>query len=157
MHTRTCLLFTTLFLLPVTSSAADALTALDHAEIHELHARFNYAFDANDLKMLATVFTPDGELILDNKPSKAMALIKGRAKSRPEPRHLTTNITVSASPEGATGSAYLTVVNLQGALPAFNLGAWCEDVLVKTRDGWRFKKRTMYTTRPTAPLQDTAR
>ncbi len=65
-------------------------------------------------------------------------------------RHLVTNVVISPSPEGATGSLYMTTLDRTDDAPvavtAFGL---YEDVYVKTARGWRIKHRTYTQQMPT--------
>ena len=58
-------------------------------------------------------------------------------------RHLVTNVVISPSREGATGSLYMTTLDRTDSAPvtvtAFGL---YEDVYVETPRGWRIKHRT---------------
>ena len=159
MRTQILLLLAALVALPAAAAKAEtALTPADHFDIQQLYARYTYAFDSNDPQILATVFTPDADFILSGKPMKAMGMIKGPAKPMPEVRHVTTSIVFNASPEGARGSAYVTLVNLQATPPAIMGGGFYQDILVKTPQGWRFKQRTYNPQNaPAPPAQSTSK
>ena len=153
MRIRTAMLLAALVLLPaaVASAQGAKLSADDHFEIQNLYARYNHAHDSSDASVLATVFTPDGEFVLNGKPMSALGMIKpGNAKTQPQVRHVASSIVVNAAPEGARGSSYVILVNLQATPPAIMGGGYYEDVIVKTPQGWRFKKRT-YSPQAAAP------
>src|SRR5262245_1422690 len=153
------LLLAALLVLPAAMAAGQsgALSTADQLEIQQLYARYTYAFDSNDSKILATVFVPDGDFFLGGNKMKAMGMIKGPAKARPEVHHVTTSIVFNASPEGARGSAYVTLVDLAKTPPAITGGGFYEDVIVKTPEGWRFKSRSYYPQNaPAAPAAASA-
>lgn len=145
MRTRTAILLAALVLLPAALASAQSgkLSTDDHLEIQKLYARYNHAHDSSDAKLLATVFTPDGEFVLNGRPMSALGMIKPDiAKPQPQVRHVATSIVVDPAPEGARGTSYVILVNLQATPPAIMGGGFYEDVIVKTPQGWRFKKRT---------------
>jgi SnoaL-like domain len=135
------------------------LTETDRAEIQQLVARYARALGSCSANEYADLFTPDGVFVSDDfRGAKHRELygpsgrIQGRAKlvelvqteefcihpapvksgsattSRPVP-----SVIIEPSAEGATGRASL------GAA-----GGHYEDVYVKTADGWRFKRRTVF-------------
>ena len=124
------------------------LSGTDYAEIHRLYAEYAYAFDSGNAEMYAAVFTPDGEFATTMGDLKGRteiaALVEGRAlRERPKILHVTTNVIINASAEGATGSAYLLALDLAQS-PAVTGGGVYEDVIVRTSEGWRFKKRAYF-------------
>ena len=152
MRTAIAIVFAALLAAPAVARAqGGTISPTDYIEIQSLYARYNHAHDSSDAKILASVFTPDGEFVLNGKPMSAMGMIKpGMAKPQPQVRHIATSITVDPSPEGARGSSYVLLVNLQATPPTVMGGGYYEDVIVKTPQGWRFKKRT-YSPQAAAP------
>lgn len=141
-------------LLGAIGSAANAqqaktLSATDYAEIQRLYYMYAWTFDSSDPGAYGAVFTPDGEFQVGEKtlrgPKEIGAMAAGRGAVRPRPKifHVTTNIIIQPSSEGARGSAYVVTMDLQKN-PAITGGGIYEDVIVKTMDGWRFKKRTLF-------------
>jgi hypothetical protein len=58
-------------------------------------------------------------------------------------RHFTVNLVITPTPEGAKGSVYL-LFNAR-SIPAMILEtAIYDDTLIKTPQGWRFKKRVVW-------------
>jgi hypothetical protein len=56
-------------------------------------------------------------------------------------RHWNTNLRIVGTPEGASGSVYLMLVDVSTKpVSIFSTGIYA-DVLVKTAEGWRFKSR----------------
>ncbi len=140
-------------LLSVTVSTGAAgsptLSGNDYGEINALYARYAYAFDSSDAEMFASVFTADGEFITGTRTTagvaalKAMASGRGPKKERPKIFHLTMNVLITPTAVGASGSAYVVTVDL-AKNPAISGGGVYEDVIVKTAEGWKFKKRTFF-------------
>ena len=135
---------------------APALTALDYVEIEQLYARYAAGIDAvpDDGDMWASVFTEDGvfETTQFNEGRDAVHLqgyeqLKAFAATDPSPdptpRHYTMNILIEPTGEGARGSAYgLIVGDGEGdQRPTVLAKGVYHDQLVKTREGWRFKRR----------------
>ena len=133
--------------------ATPSLTAQDYVEIQRLYARFYWALDshADNGMAYAKTFTPDGEFVYDDNRivghEKLAQLAVQSAQGDDAPRHFATNIIAVPSPEGARGSAY--VRGTSGGP-----GSTYDDVLVKTADGWRFKRRELFSGKltPTAAL-----
>jgi hypothetical protein len=123
------------------------LTTQDYVEIQQLYAHYAIAIDtrAEDGMLWARMFTPDGEFQTGEIKAvghKALADMNRRdGKPSPIPTHFTVNIAIDPSPEGARGMAYLMTTGGEGGKMS---GSVYQDVLVKTADGWRFKKRTLF-------------
>ena len=129
------------FLLGAASpSTAQTLTALDYQEIQQLYARYNFAIDASDAQAYAALFVPDGSFNNYNGHDALVGFIKGRAPGNL--RHWNTNLMITGTPEGATGAVYLMLLDVGVNPPVVTRAAKYEDTLVKTANGWRFKKRT---------------
>ena len=142
-------------------SQAPTLTAQDRAEIQQLVAKYARALGSCSAHEYADLFTSDGVFVSDDfRGAKHRELfgpsgkLEGRAQlvqlvqtedhcmnaapstrpgnttssSRPVPTAI-----IEPSAEGATGRASL------GAA-----GGHYEDIYVKTADGWRFKRRTVF-------------
>ena len=145
-----------LTVLLATPAAAQApqgtLSAADYADIQQVYARYNQSVDGGNAQMMATVFTADGEFVSGARTMKGRGLAQGPVKERPQARHMATSIVIAPSPEGARGSSYVMLVNLQATPPVIMGGGVYEDVLVKTAEGWRFKRRTYFSqSAPAAP------
>jgi hypothetical protein len=141
--------------------AADAqsLSGTDYAEINALYARYVYAFDSADGEMFASVFTENGEFTSGagtTSGRKALTTMASRGPKRERPKifHITVNVLITPSAEGAKGSAYVMTVDL-AKNPVISGGGVYEDVIVKTPEGWKFKKRSYFaeSTPPAAPAQ----
>ncbi len=56
-------------------------------------------------------------------------------------RHVYTNLRITPAPEGARGFVYFNQLDVSTKPPTNTVSGIYEDTLVKTPDGWRFKKR----------------
>jgi uncharacterized protein (TIGR02246 family) len=143
----------------VASAEPPTLSGTDYGEINALYARYAYAFDSSDQDMFASVFTPDGEFVTGTRTTagvtalKAMASGRGPKKERPKIFHLTMNVLITPTETGASGSAYVITVDL-AKNQVISGGGVYEDVIVKTSQGWKFKKRTFFPEARPAPTQD---
>lgn len=122
----------------------------DRADIHELYARYAHAIDSGDGAGYLGVFTEDGVFVMagdhpdGGRTLTAAQIAKGaRRRERPKITHYYSNIVIDPTPEGARGQVYLLLLDLQknGTISS---GSYCDDTLVKTKDGWRFQRRVCY-------------
>jgi hypothetical protein len=123
-------------------AAGAALTAQDFVEIQQLYAKYNWTLDAGDAEGYASTFTSDGAF---NNNVGHDAIVKFAETFHggmgAHVRHWNTNLMIVPTPEGAHGQVYLVLVDF-GAKPATIVtSASYSDDLVKTGQGWRFKKR----------------
>jgi SnoaL-like domain len=120
-----------------------ALSADDYVEIQQLYAQYNNAIDSGDAEGYAATFIPDGVFNTFNGHDALVGFIHRWHDSMngANMRHWNSNLLITATPEGANGSVYLLLVNIGVRPPAISAAAKYEDQLVKTPQGWRFKKR----------------
>jgi hypothetical protein len=123
--------------------SGSSMTGDDYIEIQQLYARYNNAIDSGDAEGYAATFVPDGVFNTFNGHDALVEFIhnwrdKMNGGNR---RHWNTNLTITPTPEGAAGSVYLLLVDVGVRPPAIAAAAKYEDQLVKTPQGWRFKKR----------------
>jgi hypothetical protein len=133
----------------VYAQRSGSLTAQDYIEIQQLYARYNHTIDSGVDEGMgwARTFTADGEF----PPAKATGhkalaeFAKGFHIKNGTLRHWNTNLMIMPAPGGASGSVYLLLVDAggEGKPPTIRTAATYVDDLVKTSDGWRFKKRTI--------------
>ncbi len=133
------------------------LTALDYIEIQQLNNKYNFAIDtcANNGRDYADLFTPDATWMSgrdgtnykghDQLMEAAGGGSRGCKKlGRTVQSHITVNLVVTPSPEGATGVSYLVYPGVKGEIgnadQAGHVGGY-QDTYVKTPNGWRFKSR----------------
>lgn len=120
------------------------LTAEDYMEIQQLYARYNNAIDSGDAEGWADTFVPDGKFNTNTGREALIGFIHNwREKMNgANRRHWNSNLLINATPEGASGSVYLLLIDVGVRPPAIFAAAKYDDQLVKTPQGWRFKKRT---------------
>ena len=142
---RTCLVALTLV---VSSGAAnpvsaEELSAEDHAEIHQLYARYVQAIDFGDAIAWADTFTPDGSFGDSVTGRDALIAFAERyhEENGSEPRHWYTALVLTSTAEGAEGRCYALTFNASTRTLMWT-GTY-KDVLVKTSAGWRFSSRQL--------------
>lgn len=128
------------------------VSADDYVEILQLYNRYCHALDMGSGEAFAACFTPDGEFTGGRGPGKAnddrtprkgtQALAQmGNASGT---RHFTVNLVVTKTPEGAKGSCYLLMYTARTTPDSWAEIAIYNDWLVKTADGWKFRKRVVW-------------
>jgi hypothetical protein len=128
------------------------LTAQDYIEIQQLYGTYAYTLDTAQAERFAATFTPDGEFTRGRAKGQATETrtpLKGtegltKMGSVGGGRHFTANLVVTPTPEGANGSCYLLLFNARNIPATITETAIYEDKLVKTKEGWRFKKRIVW-------------
>jgi uncharacterized protein (TIGR02246 family) len=123
-------------------AVAQTLSTQDYIDIQQLYARYNVALDGGDAEGYANLFTPDGVFNTSKGRDALIAFVKGSAAKGGTTRHWNTNLVITPTPEGASGTVYLFLMDVAARPPAISLAARYQDVLVKTAQGWRFKQRT---------------
>ena len=136
-------------------SSGKTLTAQDLVDIQQLYAKYNWALDGGDSEGYASTFTPDG--VFNNNVGHD-AIVKFadtfHAGLGAHVRHWNTNLMILPTPEGASGQVYLVLVDFANKPATIATSASYTDQLVKTPQGWRFKKRaTKGDTAPPAPAK----
>jgi hypothetical protein len=58
-------------------------------------------------------------------------------------RHIYTNLRITTAPDGARGLVYFNALDVSTKPPTNTNSGIYEDILMKTPDGWRFKKRVL--------------
>jgi len=123
--------------------ATGSLTADDYTEIQQLYARYNHAIDSGDAEGWAATFVPDGTFNTFTGHDALVGFIHNwhdhlNGANR---RHWNSNLLITGTPEGANGSVYLLLIDVSTHPPSIATAAKYDDQLVKTPQGWRFKKR----------------
>jgi hypothetical protein len=132
--------------------AAAMLTPQDYIEIQQLYASYSHALDKGLGERFAATFTPDGEFTSGRSAGRANETrtpLKGterltRMGSEGGGRHFTANLVITPTSEGADGSCYLLLFNVRNVPATITETAIYQDNLVKTPEGWRFKKRVVW-------------
>jgi SnoaL-like domain len=127
------------------------LTAQDYFEIQQLYARYALYLDTGDAASFADLWMPDGEFVAGRPAGQSNVTrtpLKGtealtRMGSVGGWRHFNSNVIITPTLDGADGTCYLARFNLRNSAvpaPIDETGIY-KDTLVKTPQGWRFKKR----------------
>jgi hypothetical protein len=127
-----------------TCTAASGLSAQDYFEIQQLYARYNMAIDSGDAEGWAATFTADGVFNTFVGHDALVGFVKTwREKLGGATRkHWNNNLQVTGNAKEATASVYLLLVDFGTKPPSILTTGTYSDSLVKTKDGWRFTKRT---------------
>jgi actinorhodin biosynthesis protein ActVIA len=133
-------------------SARGMLTPQDYVEIQQLYATYSHALDKAEGDRFAATFTADGEFTRGRPVGRASEVrtpLKGtealtRMGSVGGGRHFTANLTVTPTPDGARGSCYLLLFDARNVPATLTETAIYDDTLVRTPQGWRFKKRVVW-------------
>ena len=120
-----------------------SLNTQDYIDIQQLYARYNDAIDSGDAEAYAATFTPDGVFNTFKGHDAIVGFIqqwtgKMNGGSR---RHWNTNLVITPTPEGASGSVYLMLLDISVKPPIIATTAKYTDTMVKTPQGWRFSHR----------------
>jgi SnoaL-like domain len=134
------------------ADAAPKLTADDYIEIQQLYAAYAHALDKGESERFASTFVLDGEFTGGRGPGRggeARNPIKGKNAllemgGRGGLRHFNANLLITPTPEGAKGSVYLLLFDARNVPATIVETAIYEDTLVKTSQGWKFKKRLVW-------------
>jgi hypothetical protein len=140
---------------PKISTKAPALTTMDYIEIQQLGRRFIWALDGGDNfgYAYADLFTPDGVFTDTNDGPNGKTtqgrdnlalLARGGQRGPLYLNHFGMNHVITATAGGATGKAYVAVLDLATRPHNVTGGGYYDDVYEKTAMGWRFKKRTFH-------------
>lgn len=143
------------FLLAAPATAQPALTKLtveDYIAIQQLYATYAHALDKGEGDRFAATFTVDGEFTGGRGPGHAAEQRRPREGTealtamgaRSGTRHFTANLVITPIAGGAKGSCYLLLYNARTTPPSFVETAIYDDTLVKTPQGWKFKKRVVW-------------
>jgi hypothetical protein len=139
---------------PADAQSKGSLTTQDYIDIQQLYARYNVAIDAANAEAYADTFTADGVFNTFNGREALLGFARGYTGTNR--RHWNTNLVITPSPEGAKGSVYLFLLDVSTKPPSIGTAIQYDDTLVKTPQGWRFKKRiTKLDGPPPAPAPPT--
>jgi hypothetical protein len=123
-----------------TTSAAGTLTTQDYIDIEQNYAKYYHTIDAGDAEGWADTFIDDGNF---NGIIGRAALMASRRRAGPaKTRHVVSNLVITPTAEGASGSLYVFIVDPQEVPVKINSYSRYDDTLVKTSKGWRFKTKT---------------
>jgi hypothetical protein len=134
------------------AGSTPTLSPQDYMEIQQLYSSYVRATDMGgegDGTDYAAHFTPDAEFEQSGRINKGHDALKkmikgfhaGLQKNGWSSRHTYAGLIITPSPEGARGSVYALIYNVTAKPPFVDHSGVYEDTLVKTADGWKFKKR----------------
>jgi hypothetical protein len=125
-------------------AATGGLSAQDYFEIQQLYATYNIAIDNGDAEGWASKFTPDGTFNTFVGHDALVGFVKmWREKLNGAARkHWNNNLQVTGNGKEATAFVYLMLVDVTTKPISIIYTGTYSDTLVKTAEGWRFKKRT---------------
>ena len=124
-----------------------SISVEDRASIHELYARYSYAFDMGTAEEWADCFTQDGSFEMRGEVQKGReALIRHvssrRAASPLQVRHFVSNIVLQEGADSVTGRCYVAVVRIdQKPVSLLATAQYDNDKIVRTPEGWKFSSR----------------
>jgi 3-phenylpropionate/cinnamic acid dioxygenase small subunit len=126
-----------------------ALSTEDRATLHDVYARYAYAFDGADADAWAALFTADGRFAPPGLPAVVGAealheFVAARAADAPGMRHVMSNILVEATEGGARGRAYFLCFRLgpDGKFRLRNFGRYDDD-FVRDDGTWKIANRVV--------------
>jgi 3-phenylpropionate/cinnamic acid dioxygenase small subunit len=152
LFTPTAFFVASLTLTPVTVAQAQRLLGADDlAEIHHLYAQYNLMLDAGDSQSWADTFIDDGSFNTFVGRQALISFADDFIASNPDTRHWNSNIQLTATADGAAGTAYLMLWKVSPQPAEVVLTGIYTDELVKTAQGWRFKARLIEIDRPANP------
>ncbi len=141
---------------PVDAEQGDGggLTAQDYIEIQQLYARYAHTMDLGDAKGYADTFTSDGVFVVGDRITTGRAelttLAEGFYSSDGTARHWNSQVLITPTADGATGSCYLLLVNTGVQPVGISISGIYQDKVVKTAAGWRFRERVFDMEMPTS-------
>jgi SnoaL-like domain len=128
------------------------LTIQDYVEIQQLYARYTHAIDSGERGGMAwaETFTPDGTFVNTVGRDKLAAFAKDWHENRGGAmiQHWNSNLVITPAADGAHGSCYLMLVDRKTNPVSIRSINQYDDTLVKTREGWRFKRRAFVPAKP---------
>lgn len=139
-------------LIAAQSAKTPKLTVDDYMEIQKLYADYSYALDQGEGERFAATFTEDGEFTGVKPPlPKIRKPLAGRealnnlaSHGGPGSRHFLANLLITRTPEGAKASAYFLQFSTKTTPATLTTVGIYDDTLVKTPQGWKFKKRDVW-------------
>ena len=125
------------------------LSTEDRNALHDLYARYSYAFDGADADAWADLFTQNGRFappaIEEVVGTDALrGFVASRSADAPGMRHLMSNVLVEATEGGARGKAYFLCLRLaaDGLFRLRNFGRY-EDEFERENGTWKIARRVV--------------
>ena len=145
-------------------ATAPALTPMDYIQIQQLVRKYGWALDSggNYGYDYADLYTPDGIFVGTNQGPNGRsyqgrealaALARGGSRGPTFLSHMSTNQVITPDGNGGvTGKNWVAIldVGLVGRPNGVSHGGHYDDIYEKTSVGWRFKKRTFWSSKAEA-------
>ena len=133
-------------------------TTDDVTAIQQLLARLNTAVDSGNGEAYAAGFTEDGEAVNGARVTKGRealaALAATVASNVPGIRHWVNNHAIDVDGDRATAYTNWTFVTRdQNDMPVWQMLGHYIDEIVRTPDGWKFRRRVAYRDMPYVSLE----
>jgi hypothetical protein len=125
------------------TEAAGKLSTQDYLDIQQVYATYCHAIDHSEWDRLRSIFVPTGGLNNGTVDSLVESAKGQVARTKGGGRHWMGNLIITPTPEGARGEAYMFVLETASQPPNIRPTGVYVDTLVKTRDGWKFNRRTL--------------
>jgi uncharacterized protein (TIGR02246 family) len=134
------------------SSSTQALTGQDYEEIKALYARYNQGSDFQDAELFVSAFADDAVMIRPGGAKiEGMAALRAERAERYQGRtgdngrrHMNASHVITATPTGAKGRAYYVLLDVTTRPPTMTASGYYEDEFVRTRQGWKIKRRVLH-------------
>jgi hypothetical protein len=124
------------------------LSPADVLELHDLYSRYTHTIDSFDEPGWLGTWADGGVFDVGPRTSTGEAELTefihflDQMTADHRLRHYTSNVSVRADGTGATGRAYLLV--LDTATRAIVTTGYYDDRIARTADGWRFAARVLH-------------
>ena len=135
---------------------ATALSGEDYAEIMNLYARYSQGSDFQDAELFLSAFSEDATIVRPNESVSGMDALRQEREERYQGRtgdngrrHRTASYLIAATPQGATGRAYWTLLDVTTRPAAVASSGYYDDEFVRTPAGWKIRRRTIAVDPPT--------
>lgn len=123
----------------------------DRLAIDDLLTRYTVAIDTKDWKLLDTCFTPDAHVDYTQSGGtkgrypEVRAWLEMALSPFPMTQHFISNTTLELEADAATARTYVInpmgFANPDGSMHIFTVGAYYNDKLIYTEQGWRIAER----------------
>ena len=124
----------------------DSISAEDRSEIHELIARYCWAADTGDVKLMLSLYAPDGSFsgrggaVIGHDALQRQ--LEGRAPDRYGTQHTVTNIVLWREDNSIQATAYCVIVGPTDDGSVIRTRGFYRDRIVRVDGHWVFGSRT---------------
>jgi hypothetical protein len=132
-------------------SASTSLTGQDYEEIKALYARYNQGSDFRDAELFLSAFAEDAVMTRGGRDIVGIEALRADRAERYQGktgdvgrRHMNGSFLISATKNGAEARTYYLLLDVTVRPPAMIASGYYEDVFVRTTDGWRIQRRTLF-------------